>query len=155
MANRKGKSGSRHRFFLIELQNYCGWWELDHKESWVLKNWSFQIELGKTLKSLLDCKETKPVNLKVSQPWIFIGRADAEVEAPILWPPDINSHLIGQDLSARKDWRQKEKRVAEDEIVGMHHWLDGHELEQTLGEREGQGGLVCCSPWGHKESNMT
>ena len=91
-------------------------WELDHKEGWVLKNWCFQIVvLEKTLESLLDCKKIKPVNPKGNQPWIFIGRTDAE--APILWPPDVKSSLIGKDPDAGKDWRQKEKRVAEEEMV--------------------------------------
>ena len=93
-------------------------WELDHKEVWVLKNWCFWIlMLEKTLESPLDCKEIKPVNPKGNQPWIFIGRTDAEAEAPILWPSDVKSRLIGKDPDAWKDWRQKEKRAGEDEIV--------------------------------------
>ena len=85
-------------------------WELDHKEGWVLKNWCFQIVLlEKTLQSPLDSKETKPVNPKGNQPWIFIGRTDAEVEAPILWPPDANSQLTGKDPDAEKDWGQEEQ----------------------------------------------
>ena len=94
------------------------------------------------------------VNPKISQPWIFIGRIDAEVEAPILWPPDAKSRLIGKDPDAGKDWGQ-EKGVTEDEMVGWHHWLNGHEFEQTLGDGEGQGSMACCSPWGRKESNTT
>ena len=123
-------------------------WELDHKEGWVPKNWCFLIVvLEKTLESPLDCKEIKPVNPKGNQPWIFIGRTDAE--APILWSPDSKNQLIGKDPDAGKDWRQKEKGAAEDEMVGWHHRLSGHEFEQTLGDSEGQGSLACCSPWGH------
>ena len=93
-------------------------WELNHKENWVLKNWSFQIVLlEKTLESLLDSKEIKLVNPKGNQSWIFIGRTDAEAEAPMLWPPVGNKRLIGKDPDAGKDRRQKEKVVAEDEMI--------------------------------------
>ena len=106
--------------------------ELDHKELWALKNWCFRtVVLEKTLESPLNCKESKPVNPKGNQSWIFIGRSDAEVEAPILWLPDAKRQLIGKDCDARKDWGHKEKGVTEDEMVGWHHWLDGHEFEQT------------------------
>ena len=108
--------------------------------------------LEKTLESSLDCK-IKPVNPKGSQPWILIERADAEV--PILWPPDAKSQLIRKDPIAGKDWRQEEKGMTEDKMAGWHHSLNGHEFEQALGDGEGQGSLVCCSPWGHKESYMT
>ena len=91
------------------------------------------------LESPLDCKEIKPVNPKGNQPWIFIGRTDAEAEAAILWPPDAKSWLIGKDPDAGKDWRQKEKRVAEDETVRLHHQLKGYESELTPGDSEGQG----------------
>ena len=125
-----------------------------YKEGWALKNWCFwTVVLEKTLESLLDCKEIKLVNPKGNQSWILIGRTDAE--APILWPPDAKSRLIGKDTNAGKDWGQEEKRVAEDEMVGWHHRLNGNKFEQTLGDSEGQGGLVCCSPWGHKELDMT
>ena len=100
-------------------------------------------------------KEIKPVNPKGNQPWIFILRTDAEAEAPILWPPDEKSWLIGEDPDAGKDWGQEEKGATEDEMVGWHHQLNGHEFEQTLGDGEGQGSLVCCSPWGCKEPYMT
>ena len=90
-------------------------WELDYKESWALKNWCFQtVVLEKILESPLDCKEIKPVNPKGNQPWICIGRTDAEAEAPILWPTDGKSQLIGKDPDAGKDWRLKEKTVTED-----------------------------------------
>ena len=130
-------------------------WELDHKEGWALKNWCFQtVMLEKTLVSPLDSKKIKSVNLKGNQSWIFTGRNDAEAEALILWPPDAKNWLIWKDPDAGKDWRQ-EKGMTVDEIVGWHHQLNGHEFEQTLGDDEGQGSLVCCSPWVHKESDMT
>ena len=133
----------------------CGY-DLDHKEGWVPKNWCFwPVVLEKTLESPLDCKEIKPVNPKGNQPWIFIGKTDAGAEAPILWPPDVKSWLIGKDPDAEKDWGQEEKGVTEDEKIGWHHWLNGHEFEQAPGDDEGQGSLACCSPWGWKESDMT
>ena len=123
-------------------------WELDHKEGWALKNWCFWIVvLEKTLESPLDCKENKPVKPKGNQTWIFIGRTDAEAEAPILWLSDAKCQLIGKDHDAGKDWRQKEKEAAEDEMVRQHHWLNEHESEETWRDSEGQGSLVCCSPW--------
>ena len=129
---------------------------MDHKEGWVPKNWCFQIVvLEKTLDSPLDCKDIKQVNPKGNPPWIFIGRTDAEAEAPILWPPDVKNWLIGKDFDAGKDWGQEEKGVTEDEMVGWHHQLDGPKFEQTLGDSERQGNLACCSPWGHKESDTT
>ena len=130
--------------------------EFDHKEVWVPNNWYFwTVVLEKTLESPSDCKEIKPVNPKGNQSWILIGRTDAEAEAPILWPPDAKNWLIGKDPDAGRDWRQKEKGTTEDEMVGWHHWLDGHEFEQALGVGDGQGSLVCCSPWGRKESDTT
>ena len=131
-------------------------WDLDHKESLAPKSWCFwTVVLEKTLEIPLDCKEIKPVNIKGNQFWIFSGRTDVEAEAPILWPPDINSWLTGKDPDAGKDWRQKEKRATEDEMAGWHRWFNGHELGQTLRDGEGQGGLTCCSPWGRKESDVT
>ena len=130
-------------------------WELDYKESWAPKNWCFwTVMLEKTLESPLDCKEIKPLHPQGNQTWIFIGRTDAEAEAPVLWPPDTKSQLIGKDPDAAKDWRQKEKRVVEDEMVGWHHQLSGHEFEQTPGDSGGQRILACCCLWGHKESDM-
>ena len=96
--------------------------------------------------SPLDSKDIKSVNSKENQPWIFIGRTDAE--APTLWPSDVKSQFIGKDPDAGKDWKQEEKRAIEDEMVGWHHWLYVHESEQTLGDGKGQGSLVCCSLWG-------
>ena len=117
-------------------------WELDHKKGYALKNWCFRIVvLEKTLESPLDSKKVKPVNPKENQPWIFIVRTDTEAETPILWPPDIKSRLIEKDPDAGKDWGQEEKGVTEDEIVGFHHQLKGHEFEQALRNGEGQGSL--------------
>ena len=130
-------------------------WELNYTESWVLKNWCFwTVVLEKTLENLLDCKEIKPVNPKGNQSWIFIGRTDAETETPH-WPPDAKNWLIWKDPNAGKDWRREEKGMTEDEMVGWHHRLDGHEFEQAPGVGDGQGSLVCCSPWGCKESEET
>ena len=133
-------------------------WELDYKESWGPKNWCFwTVVLEKTLESPLDCKEIQPVHPKGNQFWIFIGRIDAEAEIPILWPPDGKNQLIGKDPDAGKDWRQEEKTegMTEDEMAGWHHQLNGHEFEQAPGDGDGQGGLACLSPWGHKESDTT
>ena len=130
--------------------------ELDPKEGWGLKNWCFwTVELEKTLESLLGCKEIEPVNPKENQSWIFIETTDAEAEAPILWPPDAKSWLIRKDPDAGKDWRQEEKGTTEDEIVGWHHQLNGHELEQALGVDDRQGSLACWALWGRKELDTT
>ena len=99
-------------------------WELDHKEGWELKNWCFHIVvLEKNVESPLDCQETKSVHLKGHQPWLIIGRIDAEPETPILWPSDVKSQLIRKDHDAGKDWRQEEKGMTEDEMIQWHHWL--------------------------------
>ena len=111
--------------------------------------------LEKALESPLECKEIKPVHPKGNQSWIFTGRTDAEAETPILWPPDAKNWLIGKDPDAGKDWRQEEKRMTEDEMLGWHHQLNGHEFKQALGVGDGQGSLVCCSPWDRKESDTT
>ena len=118
------------------FQSYCFssshvWmWVLDHKEDWVPKNWCFlTVVLEKTLESPLDCKEIKPVNPRGNQSWIFIGRTDAEAETPKLWPPDVKSWFIWKDFDAGKDWRWEEKGTTEDEMVGWHHWFNGHEFE--------------------------
>ena len=131
-------------------------WELDYKESWVLQNWCFwTVVLEKTLESPLDYKEVQQVNPKGNQSWIFIGRTDAKAETPILWPPNVKNWLIRKDPDAGKDWKQEEKGMTEDEMVGWHHQLNGHEFEQDLGVGDGQRSLVYCCPWGHKESDMT
>ena len=122
-------------------------WELDHKKGSVLKNWRFQIVvLEKTLESPLDSKEINQSILKKS----MLSKTDAD--APILWPSDRNWQLIGKDSAARKDWRQKEKRMTEDKMVGWHHQLNWSEFEQTQGNTEGQRSLGCYSPWGRKKS---
>ena len=127
-------------------------WELNYEESWALKNSRFwTVVLEKTLESPLDCKEIKPINPKGNQSWIFTGRTDAEAETPIIWLPDDKSQLIRKDPDSGKDWRQKEKGMTEDEMVGWHHQLNGHEFGWTLGVGDGQGGLTCLSSWGHKE----
>ena len=111
--------------------------------------------LEKTLESPLDCKQIQLVHPKGNQSWIFIGRTDAKAETLILWPTDAKNWLIWKDPDAGKDWRQEEKGTTEDEMVGWHSQLDGHEFEQAPGVGDGQGGLVCYNPWGHKESDMT
>ena len=129
-------------------------------ESWTVKKTErrridgFELWCWRRLENL-NCKEIQPDNPKGNQPWIFIGRTDAEAETVILWPPDVKNWLTGKDPDAGKDWRQEKKGMTEDEMVGWHHWLDGHEFEQALGVGDGQGSLVCCSPWGCKEPDMT
>ena len=128
-------------------------WELDYKESWAPKNWCFwTVVLEKTLESPLGFKDVQPVHPKGDQSWVFIGRTGVEAETPILWPPYAKSWLIGKDPDARKDWEQEE---TEDEMVGWHHWLNGHGFGWTLGVGDGQGGLACCGSWGRKESDTT
>ena len=131
-------------------------WELDCEEGWALKNWCFwTVVLEKTLESPLDCKEIQPVHPKGNQSWIFTGRTDGEAETPVLWPPDVKDWLIGKDPGARKNWRPEEKGTTEDKMVGWHHWLSGHGFEQVLVVGDGQAGLACCSPCGHKELDIT
>ena len=130
--------------------------ELDYKESSAPKNWCFwTVVLEKTLESPLDCKEIKSVHPKGNQSWIFTGRTDAEAETSILWPPDVKNGLIGEDPDTGQDWRQEEKGTTEDETVVWHNGLNKHEFEQALGLGDGQGSLVCCSPRGLKESDVT
>ena len=122
-------------------------WKLYHKEGRMPKNWClWTLVLEKTPESPLDSKEIKPVYPKWNQPWIFIGRTDALAEIPILWPPYAKNWLIWKDPDAGKDGRQEEKGTTEDEMVGWHHWLNGHESEYALGVGDGQGSLACCSP---------
>ena len=111
------------------------------------------VLLSCSKQSPLDCKDIQPVHSKADQSWVFIGRTDAKAETPILWPPHAKSWLIGKDSDAGRDWGQEEKGTTEDEMVGWHHRLDGHEFEWTLGV--GDGGLACCDSWGRKESDMT
>ena len=115
------------------------------------------LRWGLIIKTTLcqDCKEIQPVHPKGYQSWVFIGRTDVEAETPILWPPDVKSWLIWKDTDVEKDWGQKEKRMTEDEMVRWHYRLNGHGFGWTLGVGDGQGGLMCCSPWGRKESDTT
>ena len=126
----KDLSSQNYSFF----SSHVWMWELDHKEGWAPKNWCFwTVVLEKTLESPLDCNEIQPVHPKGDQSWIFIGR----------------------DSDAGKDRRQEETGMTEDEMVGWHHWLDGHHFEQAPEVVDGQGSLVCCSPWGYKELDTT
>ena len=132
----------RSPFNLIVAVTVC-------EESWVLKNWCFwTVVLEKTLESPLDCKEIKPINPEGNQSWLFIGGTDGEAEAPILWPPDAKNWLI---LMLRKT-EGRRGRGSQDEMVGWHHWLNGHDFEHAPGVGDGQGSLACYSPWGHRES---
>ena len=141
---------------MVFFSSHVWMWELDYKESWVPKNWCFwTVVLEKTLESPLDCKEVKPGNPKGNQSWLFIGKTNAETETSILWPPDVKNWLIGKDPDAGKDWRQEEKGMTEDDMVGWHHRLNVHEFEQAPGVGDGLGSLACCSPWDRKELDMT
>ena len=141
--------------FPVIMYRYESW---TIKKGWMSKNWCFPaVMLEKTLESTMDSKEIISVNPKGNQSWIFIGII-------IHWYWSWHSNILAnwcEELphskrpNAGKDWREKEKRVAEDEMVGWHHWLNGHKFEQTLGGSEGQGGLACYSPWGHKQSETT
>ena len=129
----KGPSSQSFGFF----SNHVWMWELDYKESQALKNWCFWIVvLEKTLESPLDCKDIQPVHPKGYQSWVFIGKIDVETETAIIWLPDAKSWLIGKDPDAGKDWRQEEKGMTDNEIVGWHHWFNGYEFEQALGDDE-------------------
>ena len=131
----------------------CG---LDHKEGRTWKNWClWTVVLEKAPESPLDSKEITPVKIQGNQLWILVGRTDAKAETPVFWSSDANSWLIAKVPDAGKDWGQKEKSMSEDEMAGWHYQCNGHELGQTLRDGEGQRGLVCCSPWGHKESDTT
>ena len=127
-------------------------WELDHKEGWVPKNWCFQIVSWRRLLrvSWKAMRWNHPILKKINPEYSLEGLM-LKLKLQILWSPNANWWLTGKDLDARKDWGQEEKGATEDDIVGWHHWLNGHEFEQTQGDREGQGGLVCCSPWACKE----
>ena len=148
----KGPSSQSYGF----SSSHVWMWELDHKESWVSKNWCFwTVVLERILENPLNCKEIQSVHSKGNQSWVFTGRTDVEAETPILWPPDAKSWLTGKDTDAGKDWRQEEKGMTEDEMVGWHHRLDGNEFEQALGVGDGQGSPACCSQWGHKDLDTT
>ena len=129
----------RDIILLTKVQSSHVWmWELDHKEGLASKNWCFwTVVQEKAFKSSLDCKEIKSVNLKGNQPWIFTGRTDTKAEAPILWPPGAKSWLTWRNPNTGKDWGQEEKGAREDELVGWHHSLNGHESEPAPGDSEG------------------
>ena len=129
-------------------------WELDHKEGWTPRIHAFELwGWRRLLKVPWTARRSNQSILKEINPEYSL--TDAETEAPILWPSVVKSWLIGKDPDAGKDWGQKEKGVTEDEMVGWHHRLNGHEFEKTVGDSEGPGSLVCCSPWDHKESDTT
>ena len=130
--------------------------KLDCKEGGAMNNWWLQTMVPeKTPESLLDSKKIKPVNLKGNQPWLLVGRTNADAQKPVFWSSDVYCWLIGKVPDAGKDWGQKEKRVSGDEMAGWHHRCNRHELGQTSGDGEGQRGLACCSPWDRKESDLT
>ena len=148
----KGLSSQAYSF----SSGHVWMWQLDCEESWVPKNWCFWIMvLDKTLESPLDCKKIQPVHPKGDQSRVFFGRTDVEAETPILWPPHVKSWLIGKDPDAGKDWVQEEKGMTEDEMAGWHHRFNGHGFGWTPGAGDRQGGLVCYSSWGRKESDTT
>ena len=132
-------------------------WELDHKQGWASKKWCFQTVGEDSWESLgQQGDQTSQFNSKGYQPWIFIEKTEAEAEPPIIWPHDAKSWLTGKYHDAGKDWRPKEKKAAEDEMVSrQHHRLNGYEFEETLGDSEGQRSLMCYSLWGHKELDVT
>ena len=140
-----------HDFADKILYGQCCFFPVAYADVWMPLN----SLLEKTLESHLAHQEIKPVNPKGNQSWIFFGRTDTEAESPILWPLNAKNWLVRKDPEAGKDWRQEEKGITEAEMVGWHHWRDGHEFEQALGVDDGQGSLACCSPWGHKKSDTT
>ena len=133
----------------------CESWTLKKAEESAKELMLLNCGVREDSESPLECKKIKLVNPKGKQYWIFIGKTDVEVVAPILWPPDAKKWLIGKDPDAGQDWRQEEKVTTEDEMAGWYHQLNGHEFEQALGVGDGQGSLVCCSPCGHKDSDTT
>ena len=131
----------------------CESWTIKKAEGWRID--AFELWCQRRLLRVPWTARRAKVNPKGNQSWIFIGGTDSEAEAPILWPPDGKSQLIGKDPDAGKDWGQEEKGMTEGEMVGWHYQLNGHEFAQTPGIGEGQESLACCSPWGQKESDMT
>ena len=150
----KGPSSQSYGF----SSSHVWTWKLEYKESWAPRIDAFELWYWRRLLTVPWTARrsiTPTVNPKGNHSWIFIGKTDAEAEAPVLWPPDEKNWLIGKDPDAGKDWRREKKGTTEDEMVGWHHWLNGHGFEQALGVGVGQRGLVCCSPWGHKESDRS
>ena len=143
------------RFSIVQRDSVAQGSVMHSLTYWYFCGCFWTVVLEKTLESPLDFKEIIPVNPEGNQSWIFIGRTDAEAEAPILWPPHGTSWLIGKDSDVGRDWGQEEKRMTEDEMAGWHRWLNGHESEWTPEVGDGQGGLVCCNSWGRKESDTT
>ena len=132
----------------------CESWTIKKAERWRID--AFELWCWRRLLRVpLDCKEIQPVHPKGDQSWVFIGRTDVEAETPILWAPDVKSWLLWKDLDGGKDCRLEEKGTTEDEIVGWHHWLNGHGFGWTLAGRDGQEGLACCGSWGCEESDTT
>ena len=129
-------------------------WELDCEESWA-QNWCFKVWCWWRLLRFPWTAQRSNQSILKEQSWVFIRRTDTEAETPIFWPPHAKSWLIGKDPDAGMDWGQEEKETTEDEMVGWHHWLDGHEFEWTPGVGDRQGGLACCNSWGCKESDRT
>ena len=161
MAKRWGDSGNSVRLYVRLVKAMIFPVVMYGCESWAVKKAERQrigtFELWcwrRLLKSPLDCKEIQLVHPKGDQSWVFTGRSDAEAETPVLRPPDAKSWLIWKDPDAGKDWGQ-EKGTREDEMVGWHHWLNGHEFGWAPGVGDGQGSLACCNSWGRKESAMT
>ena len=130
-------------------------WELDCEETWAPKNDASILWCWRRFLRVPWTARTSNQSILENQSWVFFGRTDAKTETPIPWPLHAKSWLIGKDSDAGRDWGQEEKGTAEDEMAGWHHWLDGHEFEWTPGVGDGQGGLVCCSSWGRKESDTT
>ena len=131
----------------------CESWTVKKAEHW--RTDAFELWCWRRLQSPLDCKEIHPVHSEGDQPWDFFGRNDAKAETPVLWPPHVNSWLVGKASDAGKDWGQEAKGTTEDEMAGWHHGLDEREPRWTLGDDDGQGGLACCDSWGCKESDTT
>ena len=148
----KGPSSQSYGF----SSSHAWMWELDHKDSWASKNWCFwTVVLEKTLGSPLDCKGSIQSILKEISPEYSLERLMLKLNLQFYLPPVVKNWVIGKDPDTEKDLRQKEKGTTKYEMVGWHHWLDGHEFEQAVGVGDGQGSLVCCIPWGRKESDAT
>ena len=150
-------TGSRSLLGSVLFSSSHAWmWELDYKESWASKKGIDAFELWCWRRLLRVPWTARRSNQSIlNQSWIFIARTDAKAKTLIFWPSDTKNGLIGKDSDTGKDWGQEEKETIEDEMVGWHHQLDGHEFEQGLGVGDGQGSLACCSPWGHKQSDTT